>query len=405
MTARLKTTFTMKIRSYIYVATIPMMIAFIAYVVFGYYFIIETSYPGISPAALWGSCIALGSMIYFFVVHLGHAFADLWMRRTGFLTTIGLFSITILASAYGVITASMLLFEGPVILRESLTTARSAILRLEAVAGSRLKVPELDEVQARVAAHRQTLYAEIRNPAWCGIGPKARDAIRELQRDLPGVKVLAGTDAIRNCSDRAYLDRLQAAYADLIEGALRDHPLQARFRMTERSEALFQARALARKDRDEIDAMLAKLSGVGNFVRNLELLREGTKVVNKTKSDYDGLHQKLTGLIGPIPDLPAQIEASALDQITSSFQLPNVLASRWNKITTVIYVAIALAMDVLTALMIAHSVAFDQSRSAARREFDDGRGFDLDGIRYIWSPVRHPAFQQPPPRQIRSRDP
>src|SRR5690606_17992996 len=96
------------------------------------------------------------------------------------------------------------------ILADTATEAQThfAVLQKSAEDGLRLSGATAQEDRVRTTA--EALYSEMRNPLNCGQGPRARQLISDLQRQLPGFTPLSSArkkcegieDAIKDYQER-----------------------------------------------------------------------------------------------------------------------------------------------------------------------------------------------------------
>ncbi len=353
-------------------------------------------------AAAGAIAVAVAAAVYCLIVHTGRAIAATSTRRGTGRSVLAavLMSVTLLASAYGVTTASLFLFEGPTMLRESLATARENVDLLRNIAADKLRVPEIEALQRRVLGWKQTVLAEIENPALCGIGPKARDALMQIKADLKSVDVLAGTDQARNCADRGYVTRLKRTYDEMIERALKEKVmlLQSELRAGERVEALGWIRAEAGRDIAAIDDAAAKLVGVQNLLDGTKKFYDTLSLIDTAKAHYASMYRRLRGLLNGemLQGVPPQIPPDSLEKLASGLRGAAIVFERYHRLTTWIYVMLAIGVDVILVLTIANAVRVNRARDMTRRahgretRFPSDEGPLVEGVRYIWAPVPHP---------------
>ena len=215
-------------RNFLYWLSLPLIVLFLIYIGGGYYFSFSTVFPDVSGFIIFGITLLLMFVVYVCLRHTGHQIETTRAFR-GYrrYLWIGSFLLLFLFSGYGFLTSSLLLVEGPVIVREGLSNTIEQLSALNAVAKNSLRVPAYEDIVSRVGALETQLHAEIKNPAggqFCGVGVRAKDVLKQIAVYLPEVKILNGTDSGHSCADAAYLDHLSTTYNNLIEVSTKKAP-------------------------------------------------------------------------------------------------------------------------------------------------------------------------------------
>jgi hypothetical protein len=307
---------------------------------------------------------------------------------------IGSFIFLFLFSGYGFLTSSLLLVEGPVIVREGLSSTIEQLSALDAVAKNSLRVPRYEDIVSHVEALRAELHAEIHNPTggqFCGVGVRAKDVLRKIAVYLPNITVLNGTDSGHSCADTAYLDHLTTTYSNLIEDELQKHPLAIENRVKDRADYLKLLSATVNTDVRDLQQFQITLAGVPHFIFNLDLYHKSVGQIEKVNGDYEKMYQQLIGFVDPRSvSLPPRISSPSLEQIASPIQVLNTIIARANRLSTYVYIFIALFADLLASylaslvFMVHKQLQFAQKK---REEFNNVGG---TGVKYLWMPELHP---------------
>jgi hypothetical protein len=207
---------------------------------FGYRTSIATSFPRLNQSAVGILALVGVAVVYVCVRTTGWEWSQ-WrpagpLRRAGI---VAMFVPLFLFSAFGIIAGAMLLYEGPTICRDAMVSLSTAFSQLEASAQSLLRVPAVDDLEAKVAALRKRLSEEIRNAEggkFCGVGPKAYATLTELENLMPTFRrPNAPAKPEHDCSKTEELDKMVSQYERLIDSALANDPLYAETRYREKA--------------------------------------------------------------------------------------------------------------------------------------------------------------------------
>jgi hypothetical protein len=368
-----------------YGSFLPFFLVFLFYIGFGYYQTFAITYPQLG---VWGAiAVALGmlTLIYIFVRHtaiaIHHARSINGLAK---LSWIPLFLILFLFSGYGVITASMLLFEGPTVCRESITAMLDALSKLEAYEIRALRDDSYEDTRSRVEAERVQLHQEIHSPSlrqYCGIGPSAKEIIVHLANNLPGIALINGTDNNHNCNDRTYLDRITRAYDDEINAGLKN--LSERHHIPERQRLHDEFAKSIGENKGELSTLLDKLAGLSSFITNFSLYTGSVKALEDARTAYVSFVPKLKAFdTSGRSDVAASPPMGPVERLASGFHVVSVVGNRLDRPQTWLYIAIALVGDLLVCWMASLVV---QRYAEIRREPDDAE-IRRAGVTYLWRP-------------------
>jgi hypothetical protein len=368
-----------------YASFLPFFFVFFFYIGFGYYQTFAITSPTLG---FWGAlAIALGMLIliYIFVRHtaiaIHHARSVSGRAK---LSWIPLFLILFMFSGYGVITASMLLFEGPTVCRESISAMLDALAKLEAYEIHALRDDAYEDTQSRVEAERVQLHQEIYSPSsrqYCGIGPSAKTIIENLARNLPGIALINGTDNDHNCKDTAYLGRITRAYDQEIDAGLNN--LAERHQIPQQRQLHDEFTKSMAENKAILSSLLQKLAGRSNFITNFSLYSASVKALEDARTSYVRLFAKLKAFDrSGRPDVPASPPLGPVERLASGFQVVSVIGNRLDRPQTWLYIAVALLGDLLVCWMASLVV---QRYAQLRREPDDAE-IRRAGVTYLWRP-------------------
>jgi len=170
-------------RSFLYWISLPLVAIILLYVGGGYYFSFSTVLPEVSKLVIIGITFLLMCLVYLFLRHTGYAI-ERARTKVGIwrFAWVPSFLVLFVFSGYGFLTSSLLLVEGPVIVREGISNTIEQLSSLDAFAKRSLRVPAYEDIASHVEALRAELIAEINNPSggnFCGVGVRAKDVFKE----------------------------------------------------------------------------------------------------------------------------------------------------------------------------------------------------------------------------------
>ncbi len=337
------------------IAFLPALAVAILAIIFCYNLLFATIYPSFHFSLIL-LCALLGGLI-FYVLLVMSARTGGGRDETGkrsilrWVRIIVSFALLYLCSGYGFSSAYMLLYEGPAILRDHITTALGAYAQLQTVAERDLPIREYDEMARRVRSSQSGLLREILNPSgqnYCGVGPNAKRYISEIARDLSGFSVLAGTANVHDCRDSALIKRIAEAYVQDIDERLANHPIMAQRNVAPRLRLLGDIRERTAHYNNALGYEAGRLSAVANLVFNYSMFGKTSALLQQASADYLTLHQSLKSLNGgSAAQIPATIDVSMLHKLVSGFEIPMVLWDRLNRLVTWVALLLPLVIDFL----------------------------------------------------------
>jgi hypothetical protein len=388
----------------LYWLLVPYTLTFLLILFFAYKRIFDANYYNSSYSIIVPLMIIL--WIYFLVCHAGTSICRLFLheKRAGTSPRLFLwlsfwvwFITLLLFSAYGVYSSLMLYIEGPVIMRESLSEASVALIKLGNSAKNVLAHPEWDTLVSQVRAAKLQLHNTILPPAsdansrYCGIGLQAEGIKKTLTDLLPGFQITAGDDRDHDCSHRAYFQLLQQHYDVLIDKLLANHPTRSIHKIVERDE--LRDKILSQNDTDKImlSKTLSMLNGVTTFFPDLTLYHESSRIYSTVSEHYVDSYNKLLSFgSAEALSIEPSLVAPAVDQIATPWRVPDVVVARANRGTTWIFLLIAIAVDLIGSVLAANAVYVLRIRQARFAFATSAKSVAGTDVAYIWRPDPRP---------------
>jgi hypothetical protein len=282
-------------------------------------------------------------------------------------------------------------------MRESLSDASGALIKLGNSANNTLAHPEWDAFVSKVRAAKLQLHNTILPPApdpnsrYCGIGIQAEGIKKTLTDLLPGFQITAGDDQDHDCSHRAHFQLLQTNYDVLIDTLLANHPMKSANRISERDDLRGKILAQDETDKNLLSKMLSMLDGVTTFFPDLTLYRESSVAYSTASQHYSDSYNKLLAFgSAEALSIKPSLDPTAVDQIATPWRVPDVVVARANRGTTWIFLLIAIAVDLIASVLAANVVyvlAIRQAHLDFARSAKSVAGTD---VAYIWRPDPRP---------------
>jgi hypothetical protein len=238
------------------------------------------------------------------------------------------FAMLLIISAVGVFNSLMLNLEGRRIFAETIDGSIDRFTGAESAAAKTLTqrgvIRHLDHVRELKSA----LNSEIRNPLNCGQGPEARRIIAELQAELPGFKPLSaiGVDCSKN--DEVVAD-YDSRINELIEGAPWNDPVLA----------------LVYKDAGSAKQELQKLATASQTMLAPGLLAKVAPQLQSMDVIYRANREKLARQGVEVSSLAPQLSLNEVNSLGEWSQLFNLIIDRIFKISTWLYLGLAIFFD------------------------------------------------------------
>lgn len=378
----------------VYTAFILGVPLFLATVFFGYFASISTSYPQLeTPLAILAALVPTIAVLF-----LMRSYAKLNLskeaskevassQKFSFWSSL-IFSLVLLFSAIGVLTAATLIFEGPVILREDVARARERLAQLSEVTKSAMRIPQLEELEKRVLAKKIALENEIKNPMGCGMGPVARSTLRKIQEDLPGVVDMNPGRGTFDCKDKALLDDIYKAFEKQIDANLSNHPLAITYRRNDRAKVIEKNNNLSERYPKILDTHTASLAGVANLISNIKLYADIVRDLSGLNASYVTLREEAGALSPRILDLPHDIGNQASEAIVRPLSVFGILLSRSKYLSTYVYSMIPILLDILMLGLVRETARRNRQRKVDRAQYNEATNVGDFDVVLLCPPLR-----------------
>lgn len=274
-----------------------------------------------------------------------------------------LFAFLLLISAVGIFNTLMLTFEGRQIFTEAVESAE----RQWTILNSGLDGMNDEAVEKRIGRIKglqSQLEQELRNPMRCGQGDQAYRILQQLREELPSLQPLSrGTR--RDCSR---VDQVIASYDQLIGQLIR-------------SSDWFKDAEYAQ--RQEEKARIAKSADINReALAKLRPLIEGSMAANLIKSvkpqllEIDAQYRESALIFlnrRPDSGIEPKLELLSVKSVGEVSQLPPLLIDRSNKVTTYVYLILAVFVDFLMIYLFVLKRQHENPRRRSARDTGTGR--------------------------------
>lgn len=239
-----------------------------------------------------------------------------------------LFIMLLLISAVGVFNSLMLNLEGRRIFGETIDDSIDRFTVLESTATKALVQRGVADHVVRVRDLESALRREINNPLNCGQGPVAQKIISELKHELPGFQPLSSTGVDCSKNQKVVAD-YDSRIAELVDSAPWNNP------------DLMAVRTNAGEQK-------AKLQTVAGLTQNMfapGLLRVASPQLQNADVNYRADREKLARQDVDVSPIPGKLKLDEINSLGEWSQLLNLIIDRLNKISTWVYLALAVFFD------------------------------------------------------------
>lgn len=186
----------------------------------------------------------------------------------------------------------------------------------------------------------------MRNPLNCGQGPRARQLISDLQRQLPGFTPLSS--ARKKCEG---IEDAIKDYQERIEGLIARAPWN-----TPELKAIAGETADARRRLDELRAAIT--TGYSPV-----MLRNALTALEEMDAQYRDARFRLSRHVD-VKALPQGLHLSEVQSLGNAFKLLTLFLERLDELATYVYLAIAVGFD----LLMVHLFQIVASNRVGRRQ-------------------------------------
>lgn len=292
-------------------------IIFLTTIWFGYYLLFQKS---ILLALVLATVFALTA--WFLARYIGSE--DDGIRRFA-----PLFALLLTISAVGVFNSLMLNLEGRKIFGETIEDSIDRFTLIESASSKALTARGVGAHVNKVRELESALLREIENPLNCGQGPEAHRIIRELQGELPGFVPLSSTGGVDCSKNDQVITDYRSRIGELIDGAGWNVPDL----VAVRQDAVTQKSALQK----------LSTASAGMFAPGL--LRIAAPQLQAADVVFRADREKLSRQDVDVSQLPSKLGLEEINSLGEWSQLLNLIIDRLNKISTYLYLALAVFFD------------------------------------------------------------
>jgi len=239
-----------------------------------------------------------------------------------------LFPLVIVSSA-GVYNTLMLYLEGSQIVSDTAESAQKRFGDMQRDAETALSQGGVTDHLGRVKTAADALFSEIRNPLNCGQGPEARRRVAELKGELPGFVELSNPNGGCEHNDEAIAEYTKKIAILVVVAPWNNPDLQS----------IASDSASARHQLDDLRASYTQ-----NY--NPLLLRQAVSQLETQQSNYSNLYFRLSRYTDA-KDVPQDLDIAQVQSLGNIFKLPSLVIARMNRLTTYIYLLVAISFDLL----------------------------------------------------------
>ncbi len=380
----------------LYCIFIPFMLIFLLYVGIGYFISLSTEFPNTKLYVILVISIIVAIVIFLVIRSSAFEF-NRASQATGWKPYIGpviLFLLLLGLSAYGFLSASMLLFEGPPIARENTEKAIGHLQRLMNSTPGLLADSKYNELSARVVGNSNQLMKEIepvKTGTFCGIGDTAKKRIALIKADLPDVDVLSGTDVNHNCSDQKNIKYLKDTYLKLIMDSLANSQIARSARIAERQALAGEIKTILSADIAKLTQVRKALSSLPSFLFDIKSYHDSVAALDEASTDYAASIGKLGGFVDLTNfGLPLSIEETSLAKMSSGLQIVETILNRINHPSVVILVIFAVLADIFATFITFRAIRYQVQLNIEEQNSREILQLSQSGVDYLWRPRMHP---------------
>jgi hypothetical protein len=328
------------------------------------------------------------SLVFYLLLHLAAA-----IYRSRNLNWLPWYFGLFVFSGMGFLLASMLLFEGPVVVRENIDRVIRHLNRLESAADTSLPVPAYTDTIEHLQRDKTNLHQEIINAINCGVGDYAQKIIQDIRVYAPEFPILRDSDRRYNCANpkqRQLVEGIADQYDQQVQVVINVLPGTARFasyHIPEREELKKDIHRTLDTDVGNLEAEQGELAGRWSYFLRMDLYYRAVGSLERAADDYNGSYQKLVGLVeqSKIAELAPTLDVSSAENIVSPPSLiPNIAARIGNRWQVAIYLLVALIADLLAGYLWSAAILVLEGRPS--RATSNGRIPGTD-VRYLWLPA------------------
>lgn len=291
-------------------------VVFVGTIWFGYYLLFQKN---ILTAFLLAT--VLGAIAWLLARFIGS-------HENGIRRFLPLFILLLIISAVGVFNSLMLNLEGRRIFSETIDAASDRFIALDRAASKRLSEQGVGKHIDNVRDLESALIREINNPLNCGQGPEARRLVNALRNELPGFVALSSTGVDCSKNEQVVAD-YKSRIAELVESA----PW---------NDMLLQS---VRRDSASAVSQMQKLGTRTGTLMAPGLLSKIAPELVVLDTTYRQNRDRLSRGDVDVSALPNQLDLTAVNSLGEWSQLLNLIIDRLDKISTYLYLVLAVLFD------------------------------------------------------------
>jgi len=377
----------------LYSLCLLIFVPFLAYVSVGYFFGASAWAPDLWAPLRIAFALFMAYIVFVLVLHSATAFRDARRSGTGRLAGWAAWYLALFCvSGLGFLIMSLLMFEGPTVVRDNIAQALRSMATLQTTADRVLPVPEYDEALRNLRQLKISLRNEIMNPSQCGVGPSAKDVIRKIEAQGVPFPVLRDSDTRRNClvpAQKQIVETFADLYDRQMDTAIAGLRTSARFAAMDfqaRDKLRSDIRADFQRDTDRLRAMQTELAGIWTFLQRMDLYRKAVNELEAAATDYGAKYNSLRTLVGErsLQAVPQTLDVTSVERIASPVALFRNLFERSGDGWVWAYLLAALLLDLAVVYTWSAAIMVLSSKPARRVPADDGRIPESD-VRYLWT--------------------
>lgn len=302
-----------------------------------------------------------------------------------------LYPFLFVLSALGLLNSGLYLFAGGQILGEQIDGAQARLSQLESAAVAGLRDPEQEAREAEVNQLLTSLDEEIHSPMGpnsCGVGPESRAIIAAIRQILPNFHELGGRS--RHTCDSPNLRDISDSYRRQALEMLRSDPRFASGGGARMRAVLGELRRRTAEAQAGLESAEAGLSG--RATRSGSNAYDDAVLALKRASSTYGFYRNSSDppVARALANLPREIDVADSTGLGSIGQIIPTLAHRLNYLSTWVFFAVALLIDIGLVLLVSAALFHFRRRRRMKDEGrdDGGPGVNIGGDR----PARDPIF-------------
>jgi hypothetical protein len=313
---------------------------FFGFVAYGWFYLVL----GLGTFVALVLCIIIALIAWAFARTIGEDHRKYWP----------LFIPLFMLSAIGVYNSLMLHTEGDQIITDAAVEAQTQFAVLNRAAEEKLAQSGATARVNRIKSSSDSLFSEIANENNCGQGPKARQLIADLQRELPGFTALSV--GARPCE--------------------RNEELIADYR--KRIDALVERAEWNTADLNAVRTQSATALGALEQLRSGATTNYNPMMLQRTLNEFqslDGVYRNLRLTLAKhadVRDIPGGLHLSEVESLGNVGKVVALIIERLDEPITPVYLLLAFGFDLLMVYLFSLAAANRVKRPVLDDRFPGG---------------------------------